>query len=79
MVIRKLSRVNDMKYEYIFLKFPDSNIAAISEIEVNTQQKQNWKFDALISIKEFTTNYAKDLSFFRTKKWLKENYPEFFI
>ena len=40
MVIRKLSRVNDMKYEYIFLKFPDSNIAAISEIEVNTQQKQ---------------------------------------
>jgi hypothetical protein len=68
-----------MKYEYVFLKFPDSTIAAISEIEVNTQQKQNWKFDALIRIKEFTTNHKKDLSFLRTKKWLKENHPEFLI
>jgi hypothetical protein len=79
MVRRKLSRVNDMKYEYVFLKFPDSTIAAISEIEVNTQQKQYWKFDALIKKKEFKTKHKLELSFFRTQRWLKEKHPEFFI
>lgn len=67
-----------MTYQYNFLKNLHNEVVAITEIS-NDYTKKHWKLNSLITIKTFKTTRELDMSFLRTQKWLKENYPELFI
>lgn len=87
MVKNKLSRINDMNYNYkLKLKnypsksYPSSLIPQDEVLEYwDLILVQSWSIDVLkyISIEAIYKETKK--SFLRTQKWLQENHPEYLI
>lgn len=69
-----------MKYKYKILKIEGNIIVGVTEINTFTNKEQHWSLQGLINKRNFNNmknNYTE--SFFRTQKWLQENYPEHLI